>query len=134
MGGVLFNYIVKNNMEFDYLTYVPRDRNKIKKEGFDQSYFLCKFLGIRLGIPFLNAVYCKGKEHDQKYMNVADRKVNVNGKFFASKHIDRLNNKSVLIVDDVVTTCSTINEVVRVIKKSSSKTRVSVLTIAKTLI
>ena len=67
-------------------------------------------------------------------MGSRDRSLNVKGKFFIEGKLDKLEDKSLLIIDDVATTYSTLNEVSKVIKKSSSKTKVSVLTIAKTLI
>lgn len=134
LGNILSDYIKKSNLKFDYLTYVPRDINKIKKEGFDQSRFLTKFLSKNLNVPFIKVVSCKGKNYDQKQMGSRDRSLNVKGKFFIDSKLDKLEDKSLLIIDDVATTYSTLNEVSRVIKKSSSKTKVSVLTIAKTLI
>lgn len=132
--GILFEYIVSSNMNFDYLSYVPRDRIKVKREGFDQSHFLCKLLSRKLGIPYLKLVSCRGKQYDQKRVHIKERKLNVEGRFFASKCVNVVNDKSVLIIDDVATTYSTLNEVVNTIKKSSFKTQTSVLTIAKTLI
>lgn len=134
LSNILFDYIVNSKIKFDYLSYVPRDRDKIKKEGFDQSYFLCKTLSKKLEIPFLKIIFCTGKKQDQKKMNVKDRSKNVKDKFFVTKNIEKINSKSILIIDDVATTYSTANQVVQVIKKSSFKTKVSVLTIAKTLI
>ena len=67
-------------------------------------------------------------------MGSRDSSLNVKGKFFIECKLDKLEDKSLLIIDDVATTYSTLNEVSKVIKKSSSKTKVSVLTIAKTLI
>ena len=87
-----------------------------------------------LNVPFIKVVSCKGKNYDQKRMGSRDRSLNVKGKFFIDSKLDKLEDKSLLIIDDVATTYSTLNEVSKVIKKSSSKTKVSVLTIAKTLI
>lgn len=134
LGKILVDYIKNSNLKFDYLTYVPRDKLKIRKEGFDQSYFLTKIISENLKIPLIKVVYCKGKRYDQKKMNLCERSLNVKSKFFIDKDLNKVNNKSVLIIDDVATTYSTLREVSRVIKNNDIKTNISVLTIAKTLI
>ena len=134
LGEILKDFIVKNNFKIDYLTYVPRDKSKIKLEGFDQSYFIVKFLGKHLNLKVIKLLECKGKTLEQKKMKSSERKSNVKNKFFPLKCKLDLEGKEILIIDDVATTCSTLEEVISVIKKTNPKTMVSVLTIAKTLI
>lgn len=134
LGKILIDYIKRINLKFDYITYVSRDKLKIKKEGFDQSYFLAKIISKDLMVPLIKVVYCKGKKYDQKKINSYERTLNIKGKFFIDKDFKKIKNKSVLIIDDVATTYSTLQEVCKVIKNSDIKTNISVLTIAKTLI
>lgn len=134
LGEILRDYIKDLGIKFDYLTYVPRDENKLKKEGFDQSYFLCKILNRSLNIPILKILSCRGKKFDQKQMNMYDRETNVKGKFFITKDISNLTGKNLLLIDDVSTTYSTLKEVSNVIRKTNDKTKLTILTIAKTLI
>lgn len=136
LSSILNFYIKKLDIKIDYLTYVPRDKNKIKKEGFDQSYYLVKKLSESLNIPYVRLLYCNGKKCDQKKLDIYGRSVNIKDKFFINKGVDlnKFNGKKVLIIDDVATTYNTLNEVCRIIKKSVFETDLSVLTIAKTLI
>lgn len=134
LGNILADYIEHSGENFDYLTYVPRDYKKIKIEGFDQSYFLTKIVSERLGIPFIKTLYCSGKKYDQKKMDSRNRMLNIKGKFFLNKDLKMLENKNLLIIDDVATTYSTLKEVSKVIVNSNIKINLSVLTIAKTLI
>ncbi len=136
LGRVLSSYIKKAFRDIDYLIYVPRDKSKIKREGFDQSFYLCKSISKDLNIPYLDLLYCIGKKSDQKKLNISDRKVNIKDKFFINKNIDLdiLCNKNILLIDDIATTYNTILEVYNVIKKTSSKTNISILTIAKSLL
>lgn len=66
LGENLMGFITKNKFKIDYLTYVPWDNLKIKSEGFDQSYFIVKFLKKHLNIKALKLVECKGKTLEQK--------------------------------------------------------------------
>lgn len=135
LGKILIDYIKDSNLKFDYITYVPRDSAKIKKEGFDQSYFLGKIVSKELNIPLLKLIYCKGKTYDQKKMGSYERISNVKNKFFIDKDLsNKLLDRSILIIDDVATTYSTLQEVCKVIKKSNIEASISVLTIAKALI
>lgn len=133
---IMCNHIKNLGCEFDYLTYVPRDRVKIQKEGFDQSYYLTKKISEKLGIPYIKLVYCSGKKRDQKKLDLSTRCVNVKGKFFINnkEDITKITNKKLLLIDDIATTYNTLGEVYRIIKKSVFETDISVLTIAKTLI
>lgn len=134
LGNILADYIEQSGEKIDYLTYVPRDSNKIKVEGFDQSYFLTKIVSERLEIPIVKILYCKGKKYDQKKMDSKNRILNIRGKFFLRNDLNNLKNKNLLMIDDVATTYSTLKEVSKVIVNSNDKINLSVLTIAKTLI
>lgn len=136
LSTILEGYIRRLNINFDYLTYVPRDSKKIRKEGFDQSRYLVKVISKKLNIPYIDILYCSGKDKDQKELDVYERRNNIKNKFFIHKglYVDGLTNKNVLIVDDIATTYNTILEACGVIRETNSKTNISVLTIAKTLI
>ena len=135
LKDMMSSYLSKNPMDFNYITYVPRDEEKIKREGFDQSLFLSKLLSKEFKIPLVKLIQCKGKKVDQKHTKSNERNFNVMGKFFVFQEVaKKLNNKKILLIDDIATTYSTLKEVVSMIKKTNFKIDVSVLTIAKTLI
>lgn len=136
LSDILVNYIRRLNIKIDYLTYVPRDNKKIKVEGFDQSRYLAKSVSCNLGLPYIEVLYCKGKNKDQKNLDLYERGKNIKNKFFIHSNIssDDLSNKHGLIIDDIATTYNTVLEVCEVIKRTNPKTHISVLTIAKTLI
>lgn len=100
--------IKKDDLEINYITYVPLTNKKLKKRSFDQSKLLAVELGKILELP---VVCLFKKERDggvQKNLDYKQRQKNMIGMY------SLLPNKFkktdiVLIVDDVITTCATIN-------------------------
>lgn len=93
----------------DYIVPVPISKIKLRKRGYNQAEVLADALGRKLGIP----VYCDTLEKSesliaQHKLSASQRKSNAALLFSAGKRSD-IKGKTVIIVDDVMTTGSTIN-------------------------
>ena len=66
---------------------------------------------------------------EQKTLSKDERRINVEGAFKIKDNRD-IFNKVVILIDDVMTTGSTINECKKILKNNGAK-RIIVLTIAK---
>lgn len=117
-----------NNFYCDLITFIPSKQTSIKQRGYNLSHELAKGLSKKLNIPFLSTLECN-KQSNQLNKNYIDRQKNIVGAF-KSLNIN-LQNKTVLIVDDVYTTGATLNEVSRVLKNNKAK-KVYCLTVAHT--
>ncbi|MBE6600351.1 MAG: ComF family protein [Ruminococcaceae bacterium] len=102
------------------IAYCPRRRAAVNKLGFDQARLIAEGLSINTGIPVSHAI-CRATffSRSQKKLGVQGRAKNVKGAFALSRKAD-VKNKTVFIVDDLVTTGSTMSECVRVLKKSGA--------------
>ena len=106
------------DITFDLVTFVPVSPLKRVFRGYDQSKLLAKAVAERLGLPMEKTLSRKVFSRSQKYRKGKERRNNVRGKFKASQP---LNAKRVLIIDDIMTTGSTLSECARVLKREGVK-------------
>ena len=86
------------------ITFLPRSRTNKAKDGFDQSLRLAKSLSKATGIEFVHCFDRKLRSEEQKKLNVYERRLNMNSAYKPRNVADKLKNKTVILVDDIVTT------------------------------
>ncbi len=114
---------------------VPLHKNRLIKRGFNQSLEISRPIAKQLGIPIgLDLVRRKRQTRAQTDLTAVERKKNIRGCFEIMKKESLLSGYNhVVIVDDVVTTGSTANELAVLLKKSGVK-KVGVWSIARAII
>ena len=100
------------------LTYVPRSRTAILREGVDQSRALAECLGKYLGIECKALIVRDAKSNTpQKELTPEEREKNAQAAFSAISKERICRGKTVLLVDDVVTTGATAARCVRLLRR-----------------
>lgn len=117
----LKNLIVDKGI--DFVIPVPISRERMLERGFNQIEELLKICGIN----YENIERKKNTKHMYELSDTKERKKNIYDAFVSSNKFD---NKSILIVDDIVTTGSTIKEIVREIRKNNAPKNIYVFSIA----
>lgn len=132
----IVNFLLKNGKLFEIIkTYdtivaVPISKKRKKTRGYNQSYLLAREIANRAGIKIENKCLFKTKNIiEQSKLNKEERIKNIKG-VYELKNSYRLENKKILLIDDIYTTGSTVNECCKVLKKANPK-EIDVLTIAK---
>lgn len=94
--------------EVNFIILAPPSVKRRKKEGVDPLEIIGRFLSKK-GFFVLSPFYRKGLS--QKVLTKEKRKENISHSLFLKKGIDLsfLENKNILILDDLITTGSTIN-------------------------
>ncbi len=93
---------------FDLIIPLPLHREKQKKRGYNQAEEIAKGIGEVLQLPVRNDLVHRIKKTDtQTFRNRVERWENIKSKFLLSNQM-ALQNKHVLLVDDVVTTGATL--------------------------
>jgi ComF family protein len=94
--------------EIDLIVPVPLHPLRLKRRGFNQSYLISKGLSDVTGIPVENESLLRiSVTATQTTRSRYDRWTNVEGVFSISEP-DKIIGKHILLVDDVITTGSTI--------------------------
>ena len=92
----------------------------LKERGFNQSEEIAKELSKILEIPALNDVLIKTKQtFNQVDLKKEERERNIKGAFFCQKR-ELIANRKILLVDDVFTTGSTMEESARILKEAGA--------------
>lgn len=123
-GKVLSNLLAKRLKnqswinDIDYIVPVPLTKSSLKKRGFNQCEIIATIIGKQINKPVLlnNLVRIKDSKsqhtsgREERYQNVKDSFEVVNPFVFESKNV--------LLIDDVITTCSTLAACCEALKKS----------------
>lgn len=111
---------------------VPTNKKKIKQRGYNNVSKIAEIFARNENLRFKDDVLLKIKENNPQYKTLAkDRKDNVKGVFKVNSK--RLNFKNVIIVDDIVTTGSTLEEAIKTFKEAGVENIVCI-TVSKTLL
>jgi competence protein ComFC len=97
-----------NFKNIDAIIPVPLHSKRLKERGYNQSEQIGHGISEILGIPQYTDVFFRNEyTKTQTRMNREERWNNVSGKFNV-KNSEKIQNKHVLLVDDVITTGSTL--------------------------
>ncbi len=115
--------------KYDIILYVPMFKKRKEERGYNQTELiaieLAKTLGIKIEKNNLIKVKDTKKQSTLTKLERADNVKNV----FAIQKPDRIINKNIIIVDDIYTTGSTLNECSKTLKKSGAA-EIAIITIA----
>lgn len=110
--------------DFDLITFVPMRKKDIYRRGYNQTKLIAKELSWLTDKPCAELLRKIRGTRPQKSLKAAERKENVRGAF-RCKGEKRVKGKSVLIVDDICTTGSTLSEAAGVLKSAGAKKAVA---------
>jgi ComF family protein len=100
---------------------IPLKEKRQRWRGFNQAEEIAIELSKFLKIPLINDVLIKIKETlPQVELSERERKENISGAF-SLKNNEKIIGRKILLVDDVYTTGSTMEEAARVLKKAGAK-------------
>ena len=117
---------------FDLLIPVPLHSHRLRERGFNQALLLARELSRRIGIPYRKRGLEKRRPTiPQVDLDGREREKGVKGAFSLPNRED-VKEKTILQVDDVYTTGTTVDECSRVLMAGGAK-RVDVFTLANTL-
>lgn len=99
---------------------VPLDAERMRQRGFNQSLIICNYLSKLLGLQIANIVIKTRKTQPQAGISKQKlRKTNIKGSFTVINN-KIVKGKDVVIVDDLVTTGATVNEIGAMLKKAGA--------------
>ena len=109
---------------------VPLHRKRKSLRGFNQAQDLGKALEKRTGIQSISSLLLRARNSPpQTSLEGKARRKNIKGAFGIKKEI-KVKGKTILLVDDVYTTGSTLEECARILKQAGAR-EVKALTLAQ---
>jgi ComF family protein len=118
-GNLLAKKIEKFHMEypFDAIVSIPLHKNRLKERGFNQSYLISSEISKILKIKEISSSVIRAKDtKKQSTLPLFERKENVKDSFIIARN-NETTIKRLLIIDDILTTGSTIEELANTFKE-----------------
>ena len=98
---------------FDFVTSVPLHKKDRQVRGFDQARGLAEALARRLGLPYAAVLTKLTHTQPQKELTAIRRRGNLLGVFDVIADVE---GRTILLVDDVITTGTTLDECAKMLK------------------
>jgi len=118
------------DLEPDWIVPVPPHLRRRRERGFDQTLILSRALSQRLKTPVLKGLFRVKPTVPQSGLNLQERLKNLRHAFRLSQ-ADRFSDQNIVLVDDVMTTGTTISEICRLIRMETRIRTILVLTVAR---
>lgn len=130
-GKLLWRKIkMENPPKYDYIIPVPIHIAKKRERGFNQSDYIGRGVSIASEIPSNKKLIKRSRYTvSQTKLHLDARKKNVRDVFKVIEP-NEVKDKNLLIVDDVLTTGSTLNSIARILKEAGAR-RVDIATLLR---
>lgn len=118
--------------DFEAICPIPLHPRRLRERGYNQAGLLAAALAKRLGVPnFPDALRRIRATGTQTRLDAAQRRANAAGAFAVRPLLAPwLHGRSILVVDDVMTTGATVGDAARALKSAGAR-RVVVATVAR---
>jgi ComF family protein len=123
LGQILKQCLEREAFTGDLIIPVPLHRSRERRRGFNQAELIARQLGLPMATKILKR---RKNTPSQTGLSRNERKRNLASAFEVMHEV----KGRVIVVDDVYTTGSTMNEIARTLKRAGAE-RVEVLTVAR---
>ncbi|MBI2996048.1 MAG: ComF family protein [Candidatus Melainabacteria bacterium] len=109
---------------------VPSHKKRIKERGYCQASLIGKYFSARQGFPFSDNLIAREKETSfmNSMTNLHQRKENIKNAFEVTEELTDINK--IIIIDDILTSGSTMCEIARTIHSKYPNVNLTGLTVA----
>ena len=144
VSKVFANYLFKKYLEsdmpkIDILTCVPLSAKRYKDRGFNQAEEIARHFAYYLRKNnievFENYKLLKRVKttESQAHLSIEERKQNIEDAFVVDKEeLKNIKGKNIFVIDDIMTTGATLDEIAKVLKKAIYRCKVFGLTVCRT--
>lgn len=135
LGGLIVDYLREQNAwlrRTSCIVPIPIHSSRLRSRGFNQSELLAVEISRVFALPMVGASLVRWRSNQpQVDLPLDKRHENVQG-IFRVIRADSIAGRSVLLIDDVYTTGSTVDSAARVLREAGAR-EVHVLTLARSL-
>lgn len=117
--------------KYDIIIPVPISKKRKRRRGYNQSELIAKMIAKQANklICRCDVLYKQKETLPQSSLNKEKRQENIKDAYYI-KNKQVVQNKKILLLDDIYTTGSTVNECSKMLKQAGAK-EIGVLTLAK---
>lgn len=120
--GRITAHCIADNLagEYDVISWVPLSRKRLRKRGYDQARLIAEETAKRLGtkaVPTLKKI--RNVRAQSGTGSAEKRRANISGAY-AVPDASAVEGKKILLIDDIVTTGSTLSECARVLGRAGA--------------
>jgi ComF family protein len=119
VGRLLANKLPYLPGEDVIVTHIPTTPARIRERSFDQSQRIAKAMSASVHLTYARLLYRKTKSHQVGFTR-AQRQEHMK-QAFGVLHASLIKGKTVLLVDDVLTTGSTLESAAKELKNAGAK-------------
>lgn len=106
IADIIYNIIINNNLQFDFITFVPSGKKALKKRGYNQAEYISRLVAEKCSKKVIPCLVKFRETKDQIGLGGRDRWSNLKESFRYEYRKD-ITNSQVLLIDDVITTGAT---------------------------
>lgn len=118
---IICDYIERMDIKVDMIIPMPIHPNRYNERGFNQAEILCGEIANRYPKLLNNDILIRIKDTPhQTGLNRDNRLLNLSGAFQIT-NIKKVKNKKILVIDDIFTTGSTLDECAFALLKAGAK-------------
>lgn len=114
---------------FDVATCVPISAKRLKLRGYNQSELIARGVSAALDIQYADCLIKAKDNKEQHFLNKTERRRNVKGVYRLSNY--DVASKNILLIDDIVTTGSTMSECAKVLLDGKANVFCAAIAVAK---
>ena len=120
LAKLLMDYLITNPMPGEVLVPVPLHQKRLRERGYNQSRLLARELGKFITLPVVDDCLIRQRHASPqaRTSSVEERRSNVANAFTCRNH--RLQDKQVLLIDDVATSGATLDACASALKAAGA--------------
>lgn len=116
IAKLMIDFLRETNLNFDSLTFVPLSKERLAERGFNQAEILANAIAKAFDKEVLDLIYRSKNTPKQSTLSQKERLENLKDSI-KIKTPTSLKGKTVVLIDDVFTTGTTLNECAGVLRK-----------------
>ena len=122
--------MVEKLKRYDTIIPVPISKKRMKERGYNQSTLIAKELSKKIKIDLeINCIIKVKNVKEQSKLNKEQREKNIQN-VYELKNKQKIINKKILLIDDIYTTGSTVNECSKILGQGKTA-QIDVLVVAR---
>ncbi|OHA47356.1 MAG: hypothetical protein A3A80_03980 [Candidatus Terrybacteria bacterium RIFCSPLOWO2_01_FULL_44_24] len=117
------HYTIPDYVKYNLLAVpIPLSNERLRSRGFNQSFLIAQTVSRLLGVELAEDEILQRRRSTTPQLGLSRklREENVRGAF-AIDDAEKIQNRNILLIDDVATTCSTLKECAIILKQNGAR-------------